>query len=405
MAITQTTRIKVHQWSVGTDAFTRDQMNTSFLNVETYAGKFTQGTSLPATNAEYERSLFLDTDDNKLYYYDSTEPAWYQIPNIEPLVGGGGAVAAMTAGGAGVVGVSANAARADHIHALSSAAPLATGTSLSAGAATTVARSDHIHVIGTGSINTFNMIDSSLFATTAPIGTAAAAGTASTLSRSDHVHVIGSGAINSSGMLGAGVIDTLSKFGATIRPATVSTSAPGTPADGDLWSDTTADMLQRYDGTNWVRVGGKPIAAALERAANLVVANNSWTKFTGADTTVDPGNLFSTSDLVADRNGLWTIAGYVRWASGTDSGIRRLAYTIGNGAGNRTATYTGGANQPSSIWSTFGNVSGVNLHQVGSEVMNLTASDRISIAVYQNSGGNLTAENMKFSMHYLGPAA
>ena len=79
------------------------------------------------------------------------------------------------------VGVSTEAARQDHKHDISTAAPSGTavqiGNSAAEGSATSLARSDHTHTVASGS--------------PVSVGTANSAGAATTFARSDHVHAHG----------------------------------------------------------------------------------------------------------------------------------------------------------------------------------------------------------------------
>jgi hypothetical protein len=87
MAVTQSTRLQVYEWSEDTDEFTRAQMNTSHENLESYAAKLTTGTSLPAVSSAYNRSFFFKTDTDKLYFYDSSDASgdWREI-TLDPSI-------------------------------------------------------------------------------------------------------------------------------------------------------------------------------------------------------------------------------------------------------------------------------------------------------------------------------
>lgn len=84
MTITRTTRFGLYRWSAFIDAFTRTQMDESYENIEQYGLKMISGSSLPQHgSAEYERTFFLNTSDNRLYYY-TTDDANGQWIKIEP---------------------------------------------------------------------------------------------------------------------------------------------------------------------------------------------------------------------------------------------------------------------------------------------------------------------------------
>jgi hypothetical protein len=73
MAITQSTRFSIYRWSADTDAFTRTQLDVSHQNIELYAAKMLSGATVPTAAAQYARSIFLNTTNSKLYYYDAED--------------------------------------------------------------------------------------------------------------------------------------------------------------------------------------------------------------------------------------------------------------------------------------------------------------------------------------------
>jgi hypothetical protein len=105
------------------------------------------------------------------------------------------------------VGVATDAARSDHKHDVSTAAPVSVGTANAEGTATTLARSDHVHAgttltssapanvtkaaaavgVATDAARSDHKHDVSTAAPVA-VGTSNSEGTATTLARSDHVH-------------------------------------------------------------------------------------------------------------------------------------------------------------------------------------------------------------------------
>jgi hypothetical protein len=106
----------------------------------------------------------------------STAATWQSLPTIPAL---SSTAPSTVSNVAAAVGVGTTSARADHVHAVSSAAPVAltlAGTN-SAGTATTLTLSDHVHALP---------------ATAAPanltVGAANAAGVSTSLVRADHVH-------------------------------------------------------------------------------------------------------------------------------------------------------------------------------------------------------------------------
>lgn len=85
MTITRTTRFGLYRWSSFIDAFTRTQMDESYENIEQYGLKMLSGPELPEDgSAEYALTFFLNTTDEKLYYYttDDANGEWIKIePN------------------------------------------------------------------------------------------------------------------------------------------------------------------------------------------------------------------------------------------------------------------------------------------------------------------------------------
>lgn len=82
MAESTTNRIKVSRWSQDTDSFTRSQMDASHANIETYAAKFTSGSSDPSLpDADYDRALFFNTTSSVLKFCPSdAATSWIEIP-------------------------------------------------------------------------------------------------------------------------------------------------------------------------------------------------------------------------------------------------------------------------------------------------------------------------------------
>ena len=81
MTVSQTTRLGLYRWSEDSDSFTRSQMDTSHENLETTVARFISGTTLPAGDAEYARTLFYKTDTQKLYYYNAEDGSgsWVEV--------------------------------------------------------------------------------------------------------------------------------------------------------------------------------------------------------------------------------------------------------------------------------------------------------------------------------------
>ena len=85
-------------------------------------------------------------DENSTFGFNGTVPtgSWVQTSSGVPFAGVG-EITSVDGGDAADAGVSVNAARGDHQHAVSTAAAVAVGTANAEGSATTLARSDHVH--------------------------------------------------------------------------------------------------------------------------------------------------------------------------------------------------------------------------------------------------------------------
>ncbi len=168
---------------------------------------------------------------------------------------------------AAVLGVGIEAARHDHKHDVSTAAPAAIGvaTAPSEGTATTLARSDHTHQANTAPANVTKAaaaIGSSGeparadhkhdVSTAAPsamgVATASAEGSATTLARSDHTH--------QSNTAPVAVTKATAAIGTSGQPARadhkhdVSTAAPGVNGLSTASVEGTATTLARSDHTH-----------------------------------------------------------------------------------------------------------------------------------------------------------
>lgn len=182
---------------------------------------------------------------------------------------------------AATVGVSATAARADHKHDASTAAPAAAGlaTASAEGSATSLARSDHKHQANTAPVNVTKAAaaigtsdeparadhkhDASTAAPTATgVATAPAEGAATTLARSDHAHQANTAPVN-----------------VTKSAAAIGTS--GEPARADHKHDITTAVAVAVGAAN-----AEGSSTALARADHVHDASNLPTQ----NSTLDMGN-------------------------------------------------------------------------------------------------------------------
>lgn len=80
MTATATTRLGIYVWPLDSDEFTRVQMDDSHNNLEARAGGFYYGASNPSPSAQYERSLFYNTSNQKIYFFNGIDETGAWIP-------------------------------------------------------------------------------------------------------------------------------------------------------------------------------------------------------------------------------------------------------------------------------------------------------------------------------------
>lgn len=116
MTVTQTTRFGLYRWSEDTDAFTRQQMDSSHASIEAKGAVFTSGATLPAPNPEHARSFFLKSDTQTLYYFNGTDNtgSWVAVGQF----GNTGQMSTLAYGQSNNAGTVDAVARVDHVHAL-----------------------------------------------------------------------------------------------------------------------------------------------------------------------------------------------------------------------------------------------------------------------------------------------
>ena len=269
MAVTQTNRLGVYRWSVGTDTFTRNQMDTSHQNIEMRAAGYEQGVSRPVASTDYQGFIYFDTAADVLSYCDGTN--WFNISEF-------GSVSGLSVGGSTSDGVATTVARSDHTHSLPGfGTPInLTGlSSSSAGTSGNFARADHEHGIDSGSIvalmiaagaveeaaldsdsvSTGKLQDGSVtdpkissMAASKLTGTASVdtTGSAATLSTGRTFELTGEATGTSAAFDGSANVSIsvslpnaadMSGSDGAGRKISVSATQPSSPATGDLWVD------------------------------------------------------------------------------------------------------------------------------------------------------------------------
>jgi hypothetical protein len=177
-----------------------------------------------------------------------------------------------------VVGVSGQAARADHKHDISTAAPLAVGSSNSQGVASSLARSDHIHAHGNqagGTLHALATISVNGFMSavdkTKLDGIAAGAvsdhGALAGLGDDDHTqYLLVSGTRAMSGNLDLGtnnIVNVGEVNGIRLYGALAANPFVPAPADGDEYYNTVISEKMLYDGSRskWLTIQADKIEA------------------------------------------------------------------------------------------------------------------------------------------------
>lgn len=211
---------------------------------------------------------------------------------------------------AAVIGTVDRAAREDHKHDITTAAPGATGvaTTSGEGSATTVARSDHTHQSNTAPANVTKAAAaigtsgeparadhkhdiSTAAPAAAGVGTTSGEGSATTVARSDHTH--------QSNTAPANVTKAAAAIGTSTEPARadhkhdVTTAAPTTGVGGAN-SEGTATTLARSDHNHTLRETGGPTNLTMATIPDGTFLQRSGTQVVG----VSPSNVFDIRDIL-----------------------------------------------------------------------------------------------------------
>lgn len=170
MAVSTTPRFQLTRWSSDDDELTRVQFDQTHAALDASAAKFLVGAGSPPTgSAVYVGAFFYSTSTSILWFYTGsvtpenafTPGSWVKINEMATTV------TSVTAGGTSVVGISAQSARADHVHGLSvgTTTPQAIGTTASIGSSGNVSDAGHVHIIGAGAINSSTMFADNVVST------------------------------------------------------------------------------------------------------------------------------------------------------------------------------------------------------------------------------------------------
>lgn len=278
-------------------------------------------------------------------------------------------------------GTASSVSRSDHVHAINTAAPttdLSASTSNQTGTNTNLARSDHSHAITTGSPT------SNLTATTSN-----STGSASTLARSDHSHAITTGAptanltANTTNSTG-----TSSSISRADHSHAISTAA-ATSIAGLISLEGTSSSLARADHTHEIT----SVRCILERTTPQSLATGSTTDITF------PTELFDLYGFHATNAAAITIPS-INYA-----GIYIITATIsfaGNTTNIRWLTINKNGSSTNMGSNTNANSGGGVTRLSVSAIMTLGLNDSVNVTGLQNSGGNLNVEYAHFAVARLG---
>lgn len=159
MAVGTTTRLGLTTWSSADDPMGRAQFQNSNTALETLAAVFRSGTTAARPSPDLPsaaRSFYYSSTDSTLYFTNGT--AWVPLNSL----GSSGEAYTVVAGTVTTPqGVSTSLARADHKHAVSTAAASSISGANSEGSSASLARADHGHALATGVVtNTILAADS-----------------------------------------------------------------------------------------------------------------------------------------------------------------------------------------------------------------------------------------------------
>jgi adhesin HecA-like repeat protein len=161
----------------------------------------------------------------------------------------------------------------------------------------------------------------------------------------------------------------------------VSTTAPTSPAEGDLWFDASNDALKAYNGTTWEFVGYQNLTD-LEDVSVTNAANGDHLTWNGS--------AFVNSNFTSDARGVVS----VNDAGGDGS----LSYNSGSGV----ITYTGPS--PSEVQAHF--TAGTNTtYSAGTfDITDATIRGKVSV-VDAGGDGSLSYNSANGVITYTGPSA
>ena len=151
MAVSRSSRFRLHRWDSGSDPVNRAQSDLDNLQIETLAAVFREGNDADkgvASDASNARSFYSAIDTGILYYSNGSN--WLPLNDYAEA----GDISSITIGSSASAGTSSEVARADHIHpVVAPSTPTSISTAAAAtGVSTSPARADHVHNLAAGAV-------------------------------------------------------------------------------------------------------------------------------------------------------------------------------------------------------------------------------------------------------------
>ncbi len=99
----------------------------------------------------------------------------------------------------------------------------------------------------------------------------------------------------------------------TLEGAYVDSTAPGNPAEGDLWYDTTNNVLKAHNGSSFVSAGYQNLSDLEDVTISSVAAGEilKWSGSAFINNTLAEAGIAAASDIPTNNNELTNGAGYI----------------------------------------------------------------------------------------------
>jgi len=109
----------------------------------------------------------------------------------------------------------------------------------------------------------------------------------------------------------------------TLDGAYVDSTAPGNPAEGDLWYDTTNNVLKAHNGSSFVSAGYQNLSDLEDVTISSVAAGEilKWSGSAFINNTLAEAGIAATSDIPTNNNELTNGAGYITDYTVTQSDV------------------------------------------------------------------------------------